>query len=182
MSRTQSPLPAERSEFVTVVAWVFIGLSGFMTLMSVIQYFMFGMMMSLGPMQDGMNEVGAHMPAAAFVFRHLRLLIGAVALLSLITLVVSIGLLKRWNWARLVFIGLMAVGIIWNVAGTIVQFMVLRAMPTLPPDAPADFRNLFEAMMSSMQIFSVIFGLGFCLLYGWIIVRLMSAKVRGEFA
>ena len=133
MSSTQSPQAAKRSEFVTVVAWVFIGLSGFMTLMSVVQYFMFGMMMSLGPMQHGMYDVQAQMPAAAFVFSHYRLLIGAVVLLSLITLVVSIGLLKRWNWARLVFIGLMALGIIWNVAGTIVQFMVLRAMPKLPP-------------------------------------------------
>jgi len=81
-----------------------------------------------------------------------------------------------------VFIGLMAVGIIWNVASPIVRFVLLRGIAMLPPDAPADFRNLFEAMMSSMQIFSVIFGLGFCLLYGWIIVRLMSAKVRSEFA
>jgi hypothetical protein len=182
MSSTHSPLPAERSEFVTVLAWVFIGLSGFMTLTSVVQYFMFGMMMSVGPMQAGINEMQERMPAGAFVFRHFRLLIGTVVLLSLITLVVSIGLLKRWNWARLVFIGLMAVGIIWNVAGAIVQFMVLRAMPMLPPNAPADFRDLFESMMSSMKIFSVIFALGFCLLYGWIIVRLMSAKVRSEFA
>jgi hypothetical protein len=184
MSSTQSPLPAERSEFVTVLAWIFIGLSGFMTLTSVFQYFAFGMMMSFGPMQEGMNEMLARMPAAAFVFRHFRLLIGTVVLLSLITLVASIGLLKRWNWARQVFIGLMAVGIIWNIAGTIVQFMILRAMPMLPlpPDAPAEFRDLFEAMMSSMRIFSVIFALGFCLLYGWIIVRLMSAKVRSEFA
>jgi hypothetical protein len=182
MSSTQNPLPAERSEFVTVVAWIFIGLSGLMTLMSVVQYLMFGMMMSLGPMQDGMNEMQARMPAAAFAFRHFRLLIGAVLLLSLITLVVSIGLLKRRNWARLVFIGLMALGIVWNVAGPIVQLMVLRGMPMLPPDTPADFRDLFESMMSSMQIFSVIFALGFCLLYGWIIVRLMSAKVRSEFA
>jgi hypothetical protein len=181
MSTTQSPLPAERSEFVTVVAWIFIGLSGLMTLVSVVQYFMFGMMMSSSQLQGAINEVQTRVPAAVFVFKYFRLLIGAVFLLSLATLVVSIGLLKRWNWARLVFVGLMAIGILWSLAGPIVQFMVLRGMPMLPPDAPSEFRNLFESMVSSMKIFSVIFALGFCLLYGWIAVRLMSAKVRSEF-
>ena len=45
-----------------------------------------------------MNEAQARVPAVAFAFRHFRLLTGTVLLLSLITLVVSIGLLKRWNW------------------------------------------------------------------------------------
>src|SRR4030095_1524929 len=107
MSSTQSQPPAERSDFVTVVAWIFIALSGLAALMSVAQYFMAGMMMSPGPMRDTMNDAQARgdmPPAAAFMFEHFRQLIGAFFLLSLITLVASIGLLKRRDWARLGFI------------------------------------------------------------------------------
>jgi hypothetical protein len=185
MSSTQGEAPAERSEFVTVVAWIFIGLSGLATLMSVAQYFMVGMMMSLGAMQDAMNDAqtrGDVPPMAAFMFGHFRQLIGAFFLLSLITLVVSIGLLKRWNWARLVFIGLMALGILSNVASLLLQRMMLGGMPMLPPDMPADFRAQFESMMAAMQMVGVIIAIGFCVLYGWIIVRLMSATVRSEFS
>jgi hypothetical protein len=173
MSSTQNPLPAERSEFVTVVSWIFICLSGLGTLVSVGQCFAFDMMMSFGPTPDVINDAEASgdiPPAAAFAIRHLRQLIEAFLLLWLIALVASIGLLKRRNWARLVFIGLMALGIIWNLASPILQLIVLRGM------------------RSTMQIFSVIFALNviyalaFCLLFGWIIVRLMSAKVRSEFA
>lgn len=185
MSSTQSQLPAGRSEFVTVLAWIFIGLSGLGTLMSVAQYFMVGIMMSPGPMREAMNDAqtrGDVPPAVAFMLAHFRQMIGAFFLISLITLVTSIGLLKRWNWARLVFIALMALGIAWNVAGVLLQRLMLAGMPMLPENMPPDFRNYFETMMSAMQIFGVIFALGFCVLYGWIIVRLMSAKVRREFS
>lgn len=185
MSSMQSGLPAGRSEFVTVVAWIFIGLSGLATLMSVVQSFMVGMMMSLGSMQDAMNEAqsrGDVPPMAVFMLGHFRQMIGAFFLLSLITLVASIGLLKRWNWARLLFVGLMALGILANLASLFLQRLMLGGMPMLPADMPADFRARFESMMASMQIVGVIFALGFCVLYGWIIVRLMSANVRREFS
>ena len=145
-----------------------------MTLVSVGQYFAFDMMISFGLTPDVINDAEASgdiPPAAAFAIRHLRQLIEAFLLLWLIALVASIGLLKRRNWARLVFIGLMALGIIWNLASPILQLIVLRGIP-----------GQFELMRSIIQIISVIYALAFCLLFGWIIVRLMSAKVRSEFA
>ena len=182
MSSMQSP---ERSDFVTVLAWVFIGLSGFAALMSIAQYAMFGMMMSLGPMRDAMNDAqtrGDIPPAFVFMFGHFHQLIGAFALLSLVTLIASVGLLKRRNWARLLFIFLMALGIAWNFAGVFLQRLILSRMPMLPPDKPPDFRGQFESMMAAMQVVGVVFALGFGVLYGWIIYRLLSAQVRSEFS
>jgi len=52
----------------------------------------------------------------------------------------------------------------------------------LPSNMPPDFRDQFERMMSGMQVVGVIFAVGFSVLYGWIIYRLMSTPVRGEFS
>ena len=189
MSSTESRLPADRSDFVTVLAWIFIGLGGLSTLMSVAQYIMFNFMMSIGQMQDAMNGATTRAdlpPTAEFMFGHFRQLIGAFFLLSLITLIASFGLLRRWNWARLVFICLMALGIVWNLAGLVLQRVVmssmLSTMPMLPPNASPDFRAQFESMMTGMQILAGIFALGFSILFGWIIKRLMSTEIRREFA
>jgi len=185
MSSTQSPSQYERSDFVTVLAWVFIGLSGLGTLMAGLQYAVFGMMMSFGPMQDAMNDAQAHgdvPPMATFMFGHFHQLIGAYFLLSVITLTASVGLLKRRNWARLLFICLMALGVAGNIAGLFLQRLMLSGMPMLPSNMPPDFRDQFERMMSGMQVVGVIFAVGFSVLYGWIIYRLMSTPVRGEFS
>ena len=188
MSSTDGSMQPQRSDFVTVLAWIFIGLGGLSTLMSVAQYLMFNFMMSVGQMQDVMNAEtarGDFPPAAEFMFDHFRQLIGAIFLLSLVTLVAAVGLLKRRNWARLVFICLMALGIVWNLAGLALQRVMmssmLSTMPMLPPDAPPDFRAQFESMMTGMQIVAAIFALGFSFLFGWIIKRLMSAGIRREF-
>lgn len=189
MSSTDGSTPATRSDFVTVLAWIFIGLGGLSTLMAVAQYIVVNFMMSIGQMQDAMNAETARgdVPAAAqFMAGHFRQLIGAFFLLSLITLVAAVGLLRRWNWARLLFIGLMALGIVWNLASLALQRVMmssmLSTMPMLPPNTPPDFRAQFETMMTGMQIVGAIFALGFSVLFGWIIMRLMSAAIRREFA
>jgi hypothetical protein len=188
MSSIDGSTQPQRSDFVTVLAWIFIGLGGLSTLMSVAQYIMFNFMMSIGQMQDAMNAEtarGDFPPAAEFMFGHFRQLIGAFFLLSLVTLVAAVGLLRRRNWARLVFICLMALGIVWNLAGLVLQRVMmssmLSTMPMLPPNAPPDFRAQFETMMTGMQIVAAIFALGFSVLFGWIIMRLMSAAIRREF-
>ena len=188
MSSADSPTQAERSDFVTLLAWVFIGLSGLGTLMGMAQYMMINMMMSFGQIQDAMNAAkarGDFPPAAEFMLGHFRQFIAAYFLLSLVTLTASVGLLKRWNWARLVFICLMAMGIVWNLAGLFLQrFMMssmLSSIPMMSPDMPPDFRAQFDSMMTGMQVVGAIFALGFCVLFGWIMKRLMSAEIRREF-
>jgi hypothetical protein len=177
--------PAERSTFVTVLAWIFIALSGFSTVISILQNILISYVMPMAQMQSAVDEAearGPFPPGAAFMIGHMRLLFGAFLVLSAITLMVSIGLLKRWNWARLVFICLMVLGIVWNIAGVFLQRLMFSAMPPMPDDAPPEARAMFETMMPMMQVVSAIFALAFCALFGWIIWRLMSADIRREFA
>ncbi len=185
MNSMSSGGPAERSTFVTVLAWIFIVLSGFSTLMSIIQNIVMSIVFPFARMQASIEAAKARgdiPPGAEFMMGHIRMLFGAFLLLSAITLVASIGLLKRWNWARLVFIALMALGILWNIGSLFLQRLMLSGMPMMPENAAPEFRAPFEPMMLAMQIVSAIFALAFCVLFAWIIKRLMSAAVRREFA
>ncbi len=144
MNSMSSGAPAERSTFVTVLAWIFILMSGFSTVMAVFQYVVMSFVMPLARMQASLDELKARgdmpmPPGAEFMFGHMRLIFGAFLLLSAITLLTSIGLLKRRNWARLVFICLMALGIVWNIAGLFLQQLMLSGFPRCRPTRRRNF-------------------------------------------
>lgn len=172
-----------RSTFVTVLAWIFIALSAFGTLIAILQSVMLATMFAepdvarafAGPMPP-------EMPAPlGLLMRHLPLFFVAFLLVSVATLVASIGLLRRWNWARLLFVGLLALGILWNVGGLVVNWSVIGAVqdtigaPTTP-GAP-DPRSFLVAML----VASVLLTLAFAALFGWIIKRLLSPSIAAEF-
>ena len=88
----------QRSTFVTVVAWIFIALSGFGALVGILQNIMlqtvlrseeFGQAMQAAPLQPGLP------PFATFMFEHFQWFFLAALLANVVMLVVSIGLLKR---------------------------------------------------------------------------------------
>jgi hypothetical protein len=175
--------PAQRSTFVTVVAWIFIVLSGFGTFMLILESFVLSTVMPhMQASVDAAKARGQVPPSADFMFGHMQAVFGVIILLSVGMLLVSIGLLKRRNWARILFIAIMALGILGGIGSAVLQRYIFSAMPTSTPDnMPPEFRAQFESMMSAMQVVSIVFTIAFSLLYGWIIVRLMSASIRREF-
>jgi len=177
------PVP-QRSTFVTVVAWIFIVLSGFNTVISVLQNLMFGIV--LGPeFAQAMREIPSDSgmpPWAPFLFGHIQLILLVFLLVSVFMLVSSIGLLRRWNWARLCFVGLMVLGIVGQLAGAGFQIFMFSSVRD---QFSADFSaqggpdiSLFFVLVSAM---SALFVLGFCVLFGWIVKKLLSAPIVAEF-
>ncbi len=181
-----SPQPkANQTSFVTALAWVFICLAGFATLISVLQNVMISTMFPLNKVQEAMSQAQAkeHMPPFfLFMFSHVRLCFAAFLVVSATTLVAAVALLKRKNWARIVFICLMGGGIIWNVAGVVLQQFMLSSLPQFPAGAPAEFGERFQLMFTFMRIFTFVMAAGMSVLFGWIIKRLVSPAVRKEFA
>ena len=188
---TPNPPPLAKSTFVTVIAWIFIVLSGFATFISLMQNLMVGFM----PRQL-LNEATADttlshmMPSGPrFMFAHLQLLVLVALLLCVLMLLSSIGLLRRRNWARLVFIGLLSVGILYNIAGLFLQQSMFSSFTSsFPTDSvfrgDSSFQQTtqqFQQMMAGMRIFMVLFVVGFSALFGWIIVKLLSPAIRAEF-
>jgi hypothetical protein len=171
--------PPARSTFVTVLAWIFIVLSGFTTPIAALQNIMMFVLFRPEAQKAAVaGSAGAPMPpGVSFAFEHIHLFFLAFLVLSALTLVASIGLLKRRNWARLVFVGLMTVGIVYQVAGVAFQWAFLSDAPSAGQDSPE-----FRMMWQLMGVVTVVFAVVLCGLCGWIMYRLVSQGIRREFS
>jgi len=173
-----------RSGFVTGLAWTFIGLAGFATLIAILQNIMLSLVFPLDEMREAMREAEKAQPTPAFarfMLNNFRLFFASFLALCVVTLVSAIGLLKRKNWARLAFIGVMALGVLWNLAGMVLPFFIFSSMPPVADDTPPEFRASFDLMMNIMTAFTVVIGLAFAGLFAWIIKKLVSDEIRHEF-
>lgn len=173
-----------RSQFVSVLAWIFIVMAGFATLISILQNVMINTVFPIDELERSAPRA-PDMPAfVAFFAGHVRLFFAAALAVSAATFAAAIGLLMRKNWARLLFMGLLGLGIAWNILGLVAQQFMFSAMPIVPPEASAQFRSHLEGMhafMIVMRVFSALFAIGLSVLFAWLIRRLGSPAVRAEF-
>lgn len=171
-----------KSTFVSILSWVFIVLSGMGTLMMLLEVTMFFLLpfdelMQQQPAQPGMPF------GPGLVLGLMRGFMVFMLALSLWMLASSIGLLLRKNWARISFIVLMVISVVFQLLGLVwaaVMGFAFHALPqSMPPGQPgADFFQTFAYVMVGV---SVVFNLGLSALFIWIIYKLRSAPVRAEF-
>ena len=177
--------PATRSTFVTVLAWIFIVLSGFSTLVAIAQNIMISVVF---PTPETFPTVDPATGKAfpwifQFMFRHFELFFLAFLAVSAITLVASIGLLWRKNWARVLFIAMMCLGIAWNVGGVLLMIPMFSFFDEMAGSATqAAVADTFGVAWKVMAGVNLLFVVGFVWLFGWIVKRLASGNVRSEFA
>jgi hypothetical protein len=175
------PTPPQRSTFVNVLAWIFIVLGGFTTFISILQNIMIRVMFRKEEMTQAMKQAenAKQIPAFAnFMFNHMDLFFLFFLVVSATSVVSAIALLKRKNWARIVFIVLMSLGIAWNLGGLVMQFTMFNTMPEVAgKGAPPEF----EQMMHIMKIASVIMVVALSALFGWVIKKLTSEPIKAEF-
>jgi hypothetical protein len=167
-----------------VVAWIFIAIAGFATFISLLQALMFTFVFPADqfPSAVSASKDFEEMPAFfRFMIQNMQWFFVMFWSLSVLTLVAAIGLLRRKNWARLVFVGLMAFGILWNLGGIWLQEQMMSSFPKLPTHAPLDVGAGFETMMTVMRFAMSAFAIGISLVFAWIIKRLISRSVRAEF-
>jgi len=169
------------STFVSVVAWLFIIFAGFGVLISLMQNIMVHTMFSMPEMQEAMNNSGAASeipPFAIFMFNHFRLFVSLMLVMTLFTLISAIGLLKRKNWARKVFIRILCLSILIMFMSIVVQYFFFISPHDYPGEKiPAEF----QTMRNFMQIFFVILYAGIVAILGWIIKKLLSPDISHEF-
>lgn len=172
---------SQRSTFVTVLAWIFIIFAGFGIFVSVMQNIMFSQMFAMPEMQQAisqLNEMQDMSFFARFIFQHFQLFLFIILALIFLFFISSIGLLKRKNWARKFFIGFISLGIIFLLIGFGLQFVFDPISQGTPPDQiPPEFTR----MMRMMKIFMLIFTAVLTILFGWIIKKLTSKKIKKEF-
>jgi hypothetical protein len=172
-----------RSGFVTGLAWTFIVLGGFSTLIAVLQNIMLTLIFPTEELVAAAHDSQGNQPMPAlfrFMFENFRLFFMAFLALSVVTLIAAIGLLKRRNWARLAFVGIMGFGVVWNLGGVALPFLMSSALPEMAAPDP-DFQDNFKMMWNVVMGFAVVIGLGFAGLLAWVTKRLASADVKREF-
>lgn len=137
-----------RSLFITTTAWVFIVLGLAASTSALLQH---AQLMSLP------SRLQAH-PQLSWV------LLAGLAM-SLATVASAVGLLLRLDWARRAFIGVLAVAIVANLAGLVLQQVGVQL--------------LFDAAFMHAAVAAQVLA---CAVLGWIIRSLMSPIVRQQFA
>jgi hypothetical protein len=179
-----TPSEAPRTSFVTVVAWIYIGLEGLTALILVLQNILINVIFRSDQIREAMAKDKMAMPPAfQWMFNHLQLVLVLCLLVALIKLTAAIGLLRRHNWARLLFIGILAFSIAWSFASIFLQQFVLSSMPILPSprDAPENFREVMDGMMFGIRVVTAIFAIAFAGLFAWLIKKFVSPEIVAEF-
>ncbi len=168
-----------KSIFVTVLAWIFIVLGGFFTLIGILQNIMIYFFFPKKEMERAIEQ-SANAPEIPvffeFMFNHFDLFFLFFLLVSLTSFISAIALLKRKNWARIIFIIIMSLGILWNIFGLVMQFTLFEFFPQGDHVSPE-----FESMQSIIQIASVIMVVVLSSLFGFVIKKLCSKSIREEF-
>jgi hypothetical protein len=181
--QTSVPNPT-RSAFVTAVAWIFIALGGFTTFISIVQNILINTVFPLDRIGAARHSAPDLPPWFDFAFDHIRTLFFIPLIVCSTTLVAAIGLLQRRNWARRLFVGLLAIAVAWNLAGLVLQQLILSSMMTFPQRAapPPELEATMHGMMIGMRVFSALVAIAFSVLYAWMIRRLTSPAIVAEFA
>ena len=168
-----------RSFFVTATAWVFIVASALGAFSAVVQNAVTGSLLASLPAPQSLPLV-THL-----LLGYLPWVMGTGLVLSLATLAAAVGLLLRLDWARRVFIALLVVAIVANLAGLWLQQEVVQSLvsstlssASLPPQAV----GVFGGFVTASRVMGAVVTLGACALLGWIIRRLMSPTIKQEFA
>jgi hypothetical protein len=176
------PVPP-RSTFVTVLAWIFIVLSGMATFVSLLQNIMVALLFRPEMMMEAAKDFPKHEGPAAlasFMIMNFRLFLLLFLVLSALTLASAIGLLLRRNWGRMLFVALMVIGMAWNIVALGLMFLFFGAMADLPSRGAADAQAFHVFFLFGATI-NVLFVVGFTVLFGWIVKRLLSPDIRREF-
>jgi hypothetical protein len=173
--------PTQRSSFVTTLAWITIVPAALGVVISTLQNILFFTVMPMDPQSLPSVPDMEQMPAfVTFMLAHLRAMFVAFWLMTVVSLVSGIGLLRRKEWARLFFIALMGLSIVWNMAGVYLQQSFFSAIPSMA-EAPPEFSAQFESMASTMWVVSIAMAVAFSAVSVWLIWRLSSAPIKAEF-
>jgi hypothetical protein len=172
---------AVRSTFVTTLAWIFIGLSAFACLITLAQNLMLQAL--LEPAMAQLDPPPGIPAPFAWMTAHMAWFFRAALAASAATLTASIGLLLRWNWARRLFIALLALAILSQIGGLAFQWWMFDNAGDLMASAkaPDDFTQGMQVMLAVIRIVGAALAVALAGLSGWLIIRLRRPAVREEF-
>lgn len=179
--------PRNRSQFVSVMAWLSLGLA----LVGVATGILQGLMLAMTGTGPGLLDMLAAGTGAApllppgmlWILEHLGLLTWLSVLSSVVGGVASWGLLQRREWGRITFIALLALGALAAIACAFAfagMIDWINAQPGMADLASAD--PLVSGMQMAMKTVMHVSAWAIVALHGGIAWKLCTPAVRAEFA
>ena len=166
-----------KSTFVSVIAWIYIVIGGLVTFIALLEFlvlqFFAPQNTSTGLMMQ-MDQARSYPEPLRFIFAHISFFMVFLILISAGIFFSAIALLKRMNWARILFIILMTISALWNIIGLSFRFLLGDAHANA---TPAEFQGL----LSAIDVFSIVLAVGMTLFFIIAIIKLYSHDVRMEF-
>lgn len=161
---------AQRSVFVTVVGCVFIALSGLFLLQALA--FLFLPLDKLLPLTQPIQLFSPGDTLYLSFARGMFLVLGAVSAWVLLS---AIGLVMRKNWARVSFLIIASLGLVFSLLYLVMGLADLSAGGAA--GQTPDLAPLSHALMRAM----VVLGAVFAGVYGGVLYKLSNAKIKAEF-
>jgi len=168
-------MPSQRATVITVIAWTVIVFSG-LGLINALLFLTVPASQLMPPLQ---LSSGAHRADPAVMQLLMRRLMLISALIDAWILLSGIGLLRRQGWARISVIVIAAIGAGMSgmyalLGGTGV--LVLHRFPDAVPVSPQ-----LPMSLNSLLMLVALCGLLFLAFNLWVLVKLLSKKLVGEF-
>ncbi len=129
---------------------------------------------TLPELQQQVSQAAASVPPVS------RAALGASLALNLAVVYASYALLKRRNWARLFWIALMSVVVIWCLAGLFSPMDVSRLSQELN-QVPPEMREEMAALLPLVKFSAYVISLVLAALCAWLVRRFCAADIRREF-
>ena len=185
------PIPGDArpgNNFVTVLAWISIGLALLGLLYGLVQTVM-GLVLPADFYLRMLNPYGGEPPALPPLMHWIytnTLLMGLLMLvLSAVFLWVSWGMLKRREWGRKGFIAVLILGTLWQFACIFALPQFIEGMLAIQGGALPQGQTLppeFEGFMTAAMLMGGLVAVVFAVLHLWIIWKLCAPAVREEFS
>lgn len=117
-----------------------------------------------------------------WIFQHLAALSFFAFVLSVVTAIAGLGLLRKQAWALRASIGMFWVGAVLNLAGIVGHGVFIHHFAEYWPGMPSTLARMIEANYWSSQISAAVFGLVFAVGFGWTAWKLGTPEVRQHFS
>lgn len=167
----------KNATFITLISWVFILIGGFIALGTLMQSVMLTFLFSNEEFAAAMQLSSKEMPAqAAFMLEHIRSISWSAFAIAALLVSASVGMLRRKNWARLLFIGMMWLFAVVTVTMAMVQLGYLANL-----SAGKDLPEGFIKLMQATKLMSLLFGIGLGVLFGWLGWKFARPAIKAEF-
>ena len=165
-----TPGPAPRSNFVTVLAWTMIAFGAFSILMCLTQLVLAKL---LQPALGGGMPLPRLFGESTLAFIRTAMLFGLAWSAGMTY--VSWALLQRQNWARILYIALFIVGAVLHLVGiwALGSLGTMLTYDSLPPG----FDGTLSILTVAVDVLLVTMAVG----YGWLAYRLCTPAIAAEF-